>query len=221
MIELDGVSKRYEEGDRVRAVLVDASAHIASGEWVALLGPSGAGKTTVLNLISGIDRPDAGTVRVAGVELTHLPEKERTLFRRRQIGFVFQSFNLLPTLTVEENLRLPVELNGLGPDRVDAVLSILDDVGLGDRRSAFPDRLSTGERQRVAVARALAHDPPVILADEPTGNLDAETGGHVLDLMERLLHGRGKTLVTVTHSETLAARADRVLVVRDCALHSR
>ena len=222
MIEIEGVSKSYEEGGHRRAVLVDAQASIASGEWVALLGPSGSGKTTVLNLISGIDRPDEGEVRVAGTGLSGMDERGRTLFRRRHIGFVFQSFNLLPTLTVEENLMLPLELNELerGPRR-EAVLEVLTEMGLSDRLGAFPDRLSTGERQRVAIARALAHDPEVILADEPTGNLDSATGADVMDLIERLLHRRGKTVLTVTHSDTLAARADRVLALEDRRLVTR
>ncbi|MEZ4417579.1 MAG: ABC transporter ATP-binding protein [Gemmatimonadota bacterium] len=222
MIELEGVSKSYREGERLRPVLESTDARVEEGEWVALLGPSGSGKTTVLNLISGIDRPDAGRVRVAGVDLTGLGERERTLFRRRSIGFVFQSFNLLPTLTVEENLLLPLELNRLDSSgRRAEVMHILDEVGLGDRRSAYPDRLSTGERQRVAIARALAHDPPIILADEPTGNLDAETGAHVMELMDRLLHRRGKTMLTVTHSEALASRADRIMELRNRSLLSR
>ena len=222
MIELEAVSKAYEEGVHRRSVLEDANASIRTGEWVALLGPSGSGKTTVLNLISGIDRPDTGRVSVAGTDLSGLDERSRTLFRRRHIGFVFQSFNLLPTLTVEENLMLPLELNGLdGGDRWEVVLAVLGDMGLSDRLKTFPDRLSTGERQRVAIARAVAHDPDVILADEPTGNLDSATGADVMELIERLLHRQGKTVLTVTHSEALAARADRVLALQDRRLVSR
>ncbi len=214
MIALEGVSKGFREGGRLRPVLDGVEARIATGEWVALLGPSGSGKTTVLNLISGIDQPDAGRVTVADTDIGALSERDRTLFRRRHIGFVFQSFNLLPTLTVEENLLLPIELNGLERSvRGDAVLSVLDDMGLGDRRASYPDRLSAGERQRVAVARAVAHDPLVVLADEPTGNLDASTGADVMALIERLLHQRGKTILSVTHDEALAERADRVLVL--------
>lgn len=223
MIQLEGVHKSYHEGDRSLDVLVDVSAHIRPGAWVTLLGPSGSGKSTLLNLISGIDQPDRGTVSVAGTDLTALSERERTRFRRHHIGFVFQFFNLLPTLTVEENLRLPLELAG-GAHSLDPrerTHALLERVGLADRRDARPDRLSGGERQRVAIARALAHAPEVVLADEPTGNLDAETGERVIGLLEELVRAQGTTLVVVTHSAELAARSDRVLELRGRRLVER
>lgn len=200
------------EGDRRHVVLDGASAEIRRGEFVVLLGPSGSGKSTLLNLVSGIDTPDGGWVEIDGVRLTDLDERERTLFRRSHIGFVFQFFNLLPTLTVEENLLLPLELKG----RLDAsargrARELLETMGLGDRGRTFPDRLSGGEQQRVALARALIHEPALILADEPTGNLDPVTGQTVLDLLDTLVRDAGRTLLAVTHSRELAAHADRVL----------
>ena len=211
-VELEDLTKRYREGDREHIVLAGADAVVRTGERVAILGPSGSGKSTLLNLISGIDRPDGGTVRVAGVELGALSERERTLFRRRHLGFVFQFFNLLPTLTVLENLLLPVELKGaVGQGERRRALDLLGEVGLEDRAETFPDRLSGGEQQRVAVARALVHEPSLVLADEPTGNLDEDTGGRVADLLDRLVRDAGRSLVVVTHSRSLADRMDRVL----------
>jgi putative ABC transport system ATP-binding protein len=211
-IQLSDLHKRYREGDQLHTVLDGASASIAGGERVAILGPSGSGKSTLLNLISGIDLPDAGTVRIGGRDLTALSERERTLFRREHVGFVFQFFNLLPTLTVMENLLLPLELAGSTEPQDEArARTLLERVGLADRAETFPDRLSGGEQQRVAIARALAHDPALLLADEPTGNLDADMGARVADLLDELVQGQGSTLVVVTHSRELAARMDRVL----------
>lgn len=221
-IVLDRVSKSYEEGGRSRTVLHEVSATFAPGEFVVLLGRSGSGKSTLLNLVSGIDTPTSGEVHVAGRSLTRLSERERTLFRRRSIGFIFQFYNLVPTLTVLENLLLPLELNGGGGAKGRAAaLDLLAQVGLADRRDTPPDRLSGGEQQRVAVARALAHDPELILADEPTGNLDAETGQTVLELLGRLLKERGKTLLVATHSQDLVSLADRVLDLTDGRLVER
>jgi len=211
-IQLSDLHKRYREGDQLHTVLDGASASIAGGERVAILGPSGSGKSTLLNLISGIDLPDAGTVRIGGRDLTALSERERTLFRREHVGFVFQFFNLLPTLTVMENLLLPLELAGSTEPQDEArARTLLERVGLADRAETFPDRLSGGEQQRVAIARALAHDPALLLADEPTGNLDADMGARVADLLDELVQGQGSTLVVVSHSRELAARMDRVL----------
>lgn len=214
-IELRGVHKGYREGDVDHVVLDGVDATVGPGERVAILGPSGSGKSTLLNLISGIDLPDRGTVSVGGRELTSLTERDRTLFRREHLGFVFQFFNLLPTLTVLENLLLPLELTGSsGADSSDRARGLLDAVGLADRAGAYPDRLSGGEQQRVAVARAIVHRPSVVLADEPTGNLDEDTGARVVALLEDLVVRDGLTLVVVTHSRELAARMDRVLRVR-------
>ncbi len=219
LVRLRGLSRSFREGDRVHPVLQGVDMDFARGERVALLGPSGSGKSTLLNLVSGIDAPDAGTVEVGGTELTGLSERERTLFRRRHIGFVFQFFNLLPTLTVEENLLLPLELAGrVGAAEHARALELLQAVGLRDRAGAFPDRLSGGEQQRVAVARAVVHRPLLVLADEPTGNLDAGTGLKVLDLLEGLVRESGTTLLMVTHSPEVAARCHRVLTLRDGVL---
>jgi putative ABC transport system ATP-binding protein len=221
MIELEGLTKVYAEGGGERVVFRDLDLRVAAGEVVVLLGPSGSGKSTLLNLVSGIDLPTAGSVRIDGRDLTALPERDRTLFRRDRIGFVFQFFNLIPTLTVLENLLLPLELSGreMAADR-ERARSLLAEVGLADRGGVYPDRLSGGEQQRVAVARALAHDPAVVLADEPTGNLDRDSGRVVLSLLERLARTAGKTVLIVTHSEEAASLADRVLVLRDGRLTS-
>ncbi len=211
-VRLVSLSKAYQEGERRRIVLDGISADFARGEFVALLGRSGSGKSTLLNLISGIDRPDAGQVWVAGQELTALGERERTLFRRRHIGFIFQFFNLIPTLTVIENVTLPLELEGTPVNQAqEAARPLLDAVGLLDRAESWPDRLSGGEQQRVAIARALVHDPLLLLADEPTGNLDEESGRSVLALLDRLTRQAGKNLLMVTHSAESAVLADRVL----------
>ena len=216
LIQLHGITKSYREGERERAVLKDASLSIARGEWLFLLGRSGSGKSTLLNLLSGIDLPDDGEILIDGSPVNRLSERERTLFRREKIGFIFQSYNLIPTLTVAENLLLPLELIGaLDRSRQQEALALLDQVGLADRAGSYPDLLSGGEQQRVAIVRALIHRPILVLADEPTGNLDAETGREVLDLFERLLRPTGTTLVLVTHSGEVARLADRLVSIRD------
>jgi putative ABC transport system ATP-binding protein len=216
LLELRALTKYYREGERQHAVIRGLDAKIARGEVLVLLGRSGSGKSTLLNLISGIDTPSQGEVLIDGVALTRLTERARTLFRRRHIGFVFQFFNLIPTLTVEENLLLPLELNGrTGTAARQDALQILQQVGLADRAASFPDRLSGGEQQRVAIARAVIHRPSLLLADEPTGNLDADTGQQVLDLLGRLVRESGMTLLMVTHSDEALALADRVASLRD------
>ena len=214
VIELRDVRRSFVEGGRSRSVLDGVSCQIAPGELVVLLGRSGSGKSTLLNLIAGIDLPSSGEVLLEGRPLQALDDDERTVLRRDRIGFVFQFFHLVPTLTVEENLLLPLELagRGRGEDR-ERALALLAEVGLADRGSQFPDRLSGGEQQRVAVARALATDPAIVLADEPTGNLDLETGLEVLDLLDRLTRRRGKTMLMVTHSREVMGIADRVLTL--------
>lgn len=208
------LSKSYDEGSVRRIVLQNAHAEFHAGEITAIVGKSGSGKSTLLNLISGIDAPDGGEIWVNGQELTSLTERDRTLFRRAQIGFVFQFFNLIPTLTVGENVSLPLELNNVprGDARKKA-RELLDDVGLLDRWDTFPDKLSGGEQQRVALARALVHDPLLILADEPTRNLDEETGTQMIDLLVRLTRERNGTLILVTHSQEAASYADRILTL--------
>jgi putative ABC transport system ATP-binding protein len=216
LVRIRDLSKAYMEGGRSHAVLRDVTLDLAPAESVALLGPSGSGKSTLLNLISGMDAPDRGRVEVAGTDLTALNERDRTLFRRQNVGFVFQFFNLIPTLSVEENLLLPLELAGrIDPEHRARAEALLHTVGLGGRERAFPDRLSGGEQQRVAVARALVLRPALVLADEPTGNLDREAGDVVLSLLDDLVREEGSALVTVTHSRRVAERADRILVLRD------
>jgi putative ABC transport system ATP-binding protein len=215
-LNIHNLTKSFREGDRLREVLKGCSLTVPAGEFTAVVGKSGTGKSTLLNLISGIDRPDEGSITIRGRELTALEERERTLFRRREIGFVFQFFNLIPTLTTVENVSLPLELTGssLGESQNRAG-ELLEQVGLGDRLETFPDRLSGGEQQRVAIARALVHDPLLVLADEPTGNLDEETGGAVLELLRSLTGRVGRNLIMVTHSLETAAGADRIVELRD------
>jgi len=216
LVELRALSKVYREGDRERVVLRDVHLAVERGAFVSILGRSGSGKSTLLNLISGIDSPSAGAVAIDGTVITGLGERERALFRRRHVGFIFQFFNLVSTLTVEENLLLPLELIGhTGKEARIRTTELLRDVDLLDRVNAFPDRLSGGEQQRVAVARALAHDPELILADEPTGNLDSESADQVLGLLVRLHRERHKTVIAVTHSVEVARAADRVLTLKN------
>tara|TARA_B100000676_G_scaffold16334_1_gene14602 strand:- start:498 stop:1184 length:687 start_codon:yes stop_codon:yes gene_type:complete len=211
-VEVINVRKVYPSGDGERAVLDGASATIGSGERVAILGPSGSGKSTLLNLLSGIDEPDQGTIEINGSDLRTLSETERTLFRRNHIGFVFQSFNLLPALTVLENLLLPLELIGkTGNEANERARSLLEMVELSKRSDSFPDRLSGGEQQRVAIARAVVHEPSLLLADEPTGNLDEDTSHRLIERLEYLISIGKTTLVLVTHSRQLADRMDRAL----------
>jgi putative ABC transport system ATP-binding protein len=206
------LSKSYYEGDMQRVVLQNAQAEFQPGEITAILGKSGSGKSTLLNLISGIDVPDSGQVWVDGQDLTAMSEHDRTLFRRARIGFVFQFFNLIPTLTVGENVSLPLELNHIPrPQAQEKAQDMLETVGLLDRWNTFPEKLSGGEQQRVALARALVHDPILILADEPTGNLDEETGAQVIALLTRLTREQNRTLLIVTHSLEATSHADRVL----------
>jgi len=215
-IQLDNIYKSYLEGGHERQVLEGASAGFGHSELVAIVGKSGSGKSTLLNLIGGIDQVDRGKIIVDGMELTALDDRQRTLYRRQNIGFVFQFFNLIPTLNILENVSLPLELNGVSLKSArEQAGKVLTAVGLGDRLATYPDRLSGGEQQRVAIARAMVHDPLIVLADEPTGNLDEETGHQVLDLLDQLTRRSGKNLIMVTHSREAAETADRVLCLRD------
>ncbi len=208
-VELRGVERSFEEGGVRRQVLAGANLTVAVGRAVALLGRSGSGKSTLLHLVGGLDRPDAGAVLLEGVRVDRLSERDRTLLRRRRIGFVFQSFDLLPTLTVLENLLLPLELERRArPADRERARGLLAEVGLLERADTFPDRLSGGEQQRVALARALVHEPAVILADEPTGNLDRDNADTVLRLLAKLVKERGATLLVATHSREAAAAQD-------------
>lgn len=217
-ITLEHVSKQYEEGGVVHIVLQDVSIDFGRGEFTILLGRSGSGKSTLLNLISGIDEPSSGSVRIDEHTITHMSDRERTLYRRNHIGFIFQAFNLIPTLSVWENVILPAELSSndhvrrAGQERAHTLLA---QVGLGDRLQTYPDQLSGGEQQRVAIARALANDPQVVLADEPTGNLDSDTGQLILTLLYTLTRQAGRNLVMVTHSEEVIGIADRVLHLKE------
>jgi putative ABC transport system ATP-binding protein len=198
LLQLRNLHKAYQEGERARAVLAEVNATVRSGEFVVLLRPSGSGKSTLLNLISGIDVPSSGGVLIGSTNLIALSEKERTLFRRKNIGLVFQFFNLLPTLTVLENLLLPLDLNGK----------------TGKAAKELPGPAFGGEQQQVAIARALVHYPPLVLADEPTGNLDSDTGSHIMHLLEDLVRQSGKTIIVVTHRAEAVSLADRVFLVR-------
>jgi putative ABC transport system ATP-binding protein len=216
LLSLHRLSHSYREGSATRPVLRGISGEVRPGECIALLGQSGSGKSTLLNLIAGLDLPETGGIVIAGQDLARMAERERTLFRRRHIGFVYQFFNLIPTLTVLENIALPAELNGSGAAEARRrAAALLEEVGLGTRGDSFPDTLSGGEQQRVALARALVHDPQLILGDEPTGNLDSVTGLQILDLLDRSCRQRGKTLLLATHSSEVAERADRVWRLRD------
>jgi putative ABC transport system ATP-binding protein len=216
LIRLDRISKSFQEGGHERIVLHEMSAVFEPGEFIVLIGKSGSGKSTLLNLVSGIDTPTSGEIWVAGQALTQRSERERTLFRREHVGFIFQFFNLVPTLTVLENLLLPLELNGRSSKHDhDHAHDLLARVGLADRHATYPDRLSGGEQQRVAVARALVHDPLLVLADEPTGNLDLETGQQVLDLIDTLTRRAGKNVIMVTHSPDVVGLADRVFRIAE------
>jgi len=222
VLSIRQLSRSFREGGRVHRVLEDLGAQIARGERVAVMGRSGSGKSTLLNLISGIDTADRGSVHVDGTEVTALREPARTLFRRAHIGFVYQFFNLIPTLDVVENVRLVLELNGVrGASARERSLAVLDAVGLLARAHSAVDLLSGGEQQRVAIARALVHEPQLLLADEPTGNLDEQTAREVLPVLLSLTRSRGATLLMVTHDEALAAAADRVLELREGRLHER
>ncbi|HKQ70212.1 MAG TPA: ABC transporter ATP-binding protein [Polyangiaceae bacterium] len=213
-VSLRSVTKRYVEGSAERVVLRGVDMAVEPGEMVVLLGKSGSGKTTLLNLMSGIDLPSSGEVTVLGQNLAVLSEEERTLFRRHNVGFIFQAYNLVSTLSVEENVLLPLELGGKLDARArQGALELLAEVGLGGRAESFPDTLSGGEQQRVAVVRAIVHRPLLVLADEPTGNLDDETGREVLDLIHRLTRERRSTVLIVTHDRDLIERADRIFVL--------
>jgi putative ABC transport system ATP-binding protein len=215
LIRLEGLSKTYTEAGQTRLVLDELNREFYTGEFVCLLGKSGSGKSTLLNLISGIDAPSRGQVLIDDsgqpVSITALSEHARTLFRRHHIGIIFQFFNLIPTLTVLENVTLPLELAGAGRAQHKRAIALLERVGLGNRLQTYPDKLSGGEQQRVAIARALAHDPLLVLADEPTGNLDDDTGATVLALLLELTRDAGKTLIMATHAAEVAQQADRVL----------
>ena len=211
---MQGLYKSYFDGSGDHHILKGADLNIEKGETVAILGSSGSGKSTLLNLIAGIDLPDQGEVRIDGKNLGQMSEKNRTLLRRRTMGFVFQSFNLIPTLNVYENLMLPLELNQISKNS-GIISQMLEALGLKGREESHPDRLSGGEQQRVAIARALMHQPSLLLADEPTGNLDAETSQETLKLINHLVHRSRTTMIMATHSQEVIEWVDRVLGIED------
>ena len=217
MIVAEGLGKTYSSGGRPLPVLRDVDLRIPAEAFVAILGPSGSGKTTLLGLLAGLDEPTTGRVRLDGVDLTALTEDERAEFRAQNVGFVFQTFHLLPTLTALENVLVPLELLGDRPPRElrERAAGLLDRVGLAGRLDHYPSQLSGGEQQRVALARAFANRPRILFADEPTGNLDQETGARVIELMEDLNREARTTLVLVTHDLALASRAHRIVTLAD------
>ncbi len=219
MLSAEHLHYSYPEAGQQHTVLRDISFSVDKGERVALVGSSGSGKSTLLNLLGGIDAPVRGEVQIAQTNLTQLQEPELTVFRRQNIGFIYQQFNLIPTLTVTENILLPLELLGVKQlEQKQRLQHWLSAVQLSGRDEAFPDQLSGGEQQRVAIARALIHQPALVLADEPTGNLDANTGALVLDLLFELTQKTAQTLLVVTHSRAVADRADRIVLLRDGSL---
>ncbi len=219
MISVKKLTMRLAAGGHTVTILDDVSLEIPAKQMVAIVGPSGSGKSTLLGLIAGLDRPTAGSIRLDGVEITGLPESEMARYRRRTIGYIFQAFHLIPTLTAWENVAVPLELNGDRGARVRAE-ELLASVGLRDRSGHYPVQLSGGEQQRVAVARAFACHPPILLADEPTGNLDSATGGQVIDLILSLNRDHGSTLMLVTHDAALASHAERIVSLRDGRIES-
>ena len=220
LIELAGIERRFQLGDTTVKALAGIDLAIDAGEYVAVMGPSGSGKSTLLNLLGLLDRPDIGHYRLEGRDVTTLSADEQAKVRSRRIGFVFQSFHLVPRLTAAENIALPMMLAGIAPaERARRVTTALKDFGLDQRADHKPDQLSGGQRQRVAIARATIMQPPLILADEPTGNLDRHTGEDVVNLLEAL-NARGVTLIVVTHDPGMGERARRRLVMEDGRLQS-
>jgi len=214
MIRVRDLVMRLPSGGRSLTILDGITLDVATGELLAITGPSGSGKSTLLGLVAGLDRPSSGSIVVGGVDITRLDEDALARFRRETLGYVFQSYHLIPTLTAVENVAVPLEIAG-APNALARARALLDDVGLGDRAYHYPVQLSGGEQQRAALARAVALDPGLLLADEPTGNLDSATGTRIIELLLELRRQRGATLVLVTHDDALARHADRVVVLRD------
>lgn len=216
VVQIRHLSKTYNEGGRTRKVLDQIDLDIVTGEFFVMLGKSGSGKSTLLNLLTGIDKPNPSAetqICIGDTDIVRLDETRQTIFRRNHIGIVFQFFNLIPTLTVIENVLLPLDLRGNASAA--AGQTMLERVGLGDRAHTFPDKLSGGEQQRIAIARALIHEPMLVIADEPTGNLDEDTGKQILDLLLELTRDAGKTLVMATHNPEIVPLADRVCRIHD------
>lgn len=208
------LTKTYGKGDNIVHALRSVSLNVNEGEFVAIVGTSGSGKSTLLNMLGGLDRPTSGTVTVRGKELFQMKDEELTIFRRRNIGFVFQNYNLVPVLNVYENIVLPIELDGLTPDK-QFINSIIESLGLSEKLNVMPNNLSGGQQQRVAIARALSTKPAIILADEPTGNLDSKTSLDVILLMQTLSKKFNQTTMMITHNEEIAQMADRIIRIED------
>lgn len=215
LLEALNLKKYYGKGSYLVKAVDDISFGIDEGEFVAVVGTSGSGKTTLLNLLGGLDTADSGKVVIRGKSLLELGDEERTVFRRRNIGFVFQNYNLLPEANVYQNIILPIRLDDSKNVDEEYVAGLVEKLGLGDKLRVRPNQLSGGQQQRVAIARALSTKPAIVLADEPTGNLDSETSGQVMELLQRTLKDLGQTMVMITHNEAVAAEADRILHIKD------
>jgi len=214
VVQARDVVRRYGEGETAVDALRGVSLAVAAGELVAVMGPSGSGKSTLMHILAGLDKPTSGTVTIAGQEITQLFDRQLTLLRRQHIGFVFQFFNLLPMLTAEENVVLPLSIAGVEPEK-QWIEDLLERIGIADRRTHRPSELSGGQQQRVALARSLVTRPTILFADEPTGNLDSKTSGEILELLRDSVNAYGQTMVMVTHEPRAAAIADRVLFLAD------
>ena len=214
ILHVADLKKTYGSGDTAVEALKGVRLSVEKGEFIAIVGTSGSGKSTLLHMLGGLDRPTSGTVSIDGKDIFTLKDEELTIFRRRKIGFVFQSFNLVPVLSVYENIVLPIELDGTTPDK-EFVDNIIDTLGLSDKRNSYPNQLSGGQQQRVAIARALSSAPQVILADEPTGNLDSKTSQDVMGLLKIMSERFSQTIIVITHNEEIAQMADRIIRIED------
>jgi putative ABC transport system ATP-binding protein len=212
-VDISRVGKTYHSGSTSQIVLEDLNLRVEQGQFVVILGRSGSGKSTLLNLLGAMDRPTTGSININGVEIGEMRDRDRTLFRRTSLGFIFQAYNLIPTLSVLENVQLPLALNGIDDDST--AIQLLDELGLSSKHGAWAEDLSGGEQQRVAIARALIHTPSLILADEPTGNLDVDTGREIIRLIDNLVRRNGQTLIMATHSQEVIGYADRVVTIKD------
>jgi putative ABC transport system ATP-binding protein len=220
-LRVERIKKRFQQGSTTIDALKDVSQVIAHGEFVSIMGASGSGKSTLLHVMAGLTRPDAGHVFVDGQDLAAMPDRQRTLFRRRRIGLIFQSFNLIPTLTAEDNILLPLLADGRSEEARGRLAGLLQRLDLTERRRHRPDALSGGEQQRVAIARALITDPSIVLADEPTGSLDSVSGQKLCELLREICREQGRTIVLVTHEPSVAVWAERIVVLKDGAILSQ